>query len=96
MLLNRASAILFALTLTLSLQASRSNSGRISEAGQMLTARSGHTATLLKDGRVLIAGGMVRNGEILDSAEIYDPAAGKFSLIRKDDDQTCRAGRSTA
>ena len=53
--------------------------GRIVEAGHMLSPRSGHTATLLKDGRVLIAGGMVRNGEFLDSAELYDPNTHRFT-----------------
>jgi hypothetical protein len=44
-----------------------------SAAGSMHVARSGHTATLLKDGRVLIVGG----GN--DSAELFDPATGTFS-----------------
>ena len=41
-------------------------------------ARSGHTATLLVDGRVLIAGAMRRNQDFYRSAEIFDPTTGKF------------------
>jgi hypothetical protein len=44
----------------------------------MLEPRSGHTATLLPNGKVLIAGGMRRNQDFYRSAELYDPAAGTF------------------
>lgn len=46
----------------------------------MLEARSGHSATLLPNGKVLIAGGMRRNQDFYKSAELYDPATGKFTL----------------
>jgi N-acetylneuraminic acid mutarotase len=49
-------------------------------AGAMTTARSFHTATLLTDGRVLLAGGRsgVNPDVSLSSAEIYDPVSGTF------------------
>jgi hypothetical protein len=45
--------------------------------GSLNTPRSGHTATLLPNGKVLAAGG--RNGSVLNSAELYDPATGAWS-----------------
>src|SRR5439155_405626 len=42
--------------------------------------RAEHTATLLANGTVLIAGGRDAAGQPLASAEIYDPATGTFSL----------------
>jgi hypothetical protein len=46
----------------------------------MLTNRLQHTATLLADGRVLIAGGITGSGGriSLDSTEIFDPASGNW------------------
>jgi WD40 repeat protein len=59
---------------------SSSPAGSLAAATPMLEPRSGHTATLLPDGKVLIAGGMRRNQDFYKSAELYDPATGKFQL----------------
>src|SRR5208337_183231 len=51
-------------------------------ANAMNVARWLHTATLLNDGTVLVAGGSdLANEETLDSAEIYNPATGTFTLL---------------
>src|SRR5437870_1010412 len=47
----------------------------------MNTPRATHSATLLLDGTVLIAGGMISDGQFLDSAELFDPATRKFSSV---------------
>ncbi len=52
--------------------------GTIESAGKLATARSAHSASLLADGRVLVAGGEDAAGW-LASTELYDPATGTWS-----------------
>jgi len=47
-----------------------------SSVGEMTEARGGHAAAVLPDGRVLVAGGMSNNFDIIGSTEIYDPDTG--------------------
>lgn len=42
-------------------------------------ARAIHSATVLRDGSVLLAGGFVRNGVLLDSTELFDPKSRAFA-----------------
>ncbi len=46
--------------------------------GSLITAREGQTATMLPNGKVLVAGGSGSHG-YLKSAELYDPASGTWT-----------------
>jgi sugar lactone lactonase YvrE len=43
-------------------------------------ARSGHQATLLLDGRVLVTGGAGKSGEAISRAEVFSPATGAWAF----------------
>ena len=53
-------------------------SGSWSATGSLNTARYFHTATLLPNGMVLVAGG-VHRWHFFASAELYDPASGTWT-----------------
>jgi len=55
--------------------------GNFRSIGAMTTPREGHTATLLRDGRVLIAGGSENGLTTTSTAEVYDPHTGGFTAI---------------
>ena len=57
------------------------SSGQFRTAAAMVTPRHSHTATVLADGKVLIAGGYDARGAYLRSVELYDPATGRFGEV---------------
>ena len=54
-------------------------SGTWSVTGNLAAKRAGHTATLLPNGKVLVAGGANDSGSSLATAELYDPATGTWT-----------------
>jgi Galactose oxidase, central domain/Kelch motif len=54
--------------------------GRWTSTGSLRTPRRNHTATLLPNGTVLVAGGFNSDGW-LRSAELYDPASGRWKRV---------------
>lgn len=53
---------------------------KFTTAGELIYTRAGHTATLLQNGTVLVAGGFGAMGA-LSSAELFDPATESFTQI---------------
>ena len=56
------------------------NSGTWASTGALNTPRTAHTATLLANGQVLVAGGEDASNNLIASAELYNPAAGKWTV----------------
>jgi energy-converting hydrogenase Eha subunit H len=54
--------------------------GTFSPTGAMAQARTSQSATLLADGRVMVAGGFAGDADV-GTAEIYDVDAGTFRLV---------------
>jgi hypothetical protein len=56
-------------------------SGTFATTGSLNTARYNHTATLLPNGEVLVAGGLgINSNASLVSAELYDPKKGRWTV----------------
>src|SRR5437879_3162877 len=51
-----------------------------SNASPLQITRSGQTATLLSNGKLLVAGGQTNGGFTSSTAELYDPAVGTWTM----------------
>ena len=49
---------------------------------RLRNGRGHHTATLLRDGRVLIAGGFHRDSKATNTLEIFNPKTNSFSVVK--------------
>ena len=72
---------LLALALGIASPASAQAPGTWAPMADLNQPRAEHTATLLANGTVLVAGGRDAAGQPLASAEIYDPATGAYTLL---------------
>lgn len=75
-----AGLFVIGLVMSAAVPALAASSGTWTKTGSLNTARSFHTATLLPNGQVLVAGGIDAAGNRLASAELYNPATGKWTV----------------
>jgi hypothetical protein len=68
------------------------DAGVVNVVRRMTTQRAAHTATLLPDGKVLVAGGFDGNGSGLASVEVFDPTTHTFASAASM--STARAGHT--
>src|SRR6476619_5709766 len=61
-------------TLAIAILVDASSSLQVKQLGLLVVPRTGHAATPLADGRVLITGGRDGAGAIVATAEVFDPA----------------------
>ena len=59
------------------------STGKWSSTGALRAARMAMTATVLTNGKALIAGGQTAASDALGSSELYNPSTGTFSLTGK-------------
>ena len=62
--------------------AQKTSAENINKVATLGKARAAHTATLLKNGNVLIIGGMQKNGVFYDEAEIFNPNKNTFTTLK--------------
>src|SRR5207253_3158402 len=55
------------------------STGTWTPTGSMSTARDSHTATLLANGKILVAGGLDQSRSSIATSEIYDPNSGTWT-----------------
>ncbi len=76
----RVESIAWIGVLTIAAMPALAGSGAFNTTGSMNAARIDHTATLLSNGEVLVAGGDNNTEGYLSSAELYNPSTGKWML----------------
>lgn len=67
---------------SISCHAQQTSAENINKIATLEKPRAAHTATKLLDGKVLIVGGMHKNGVFYDEAEIFDPNKNSFTTLK--------------
>jgi len=80
------------LTVAVALSAAGGAQAAFSGVGALGTGRYDHTATLLEDGRLLVAGGSSNNGQFESSVRLYDPRTNTWADAGSM--QTARSGQA--